>query len=117
MIVADGLTKRFDGFTAVDGVSLTVAHGALLALLGPNGAGKTTTVRMLSAILQPTEGRASINGYDVVTEAEVDEFLQLIPHARYVDVDRARHMVAGDRNDIFSAAVVEFLDGLRNELP
>jgi len=70
MIEATGLTKRFNGFTAVDGVSLTVGHGALLALLGPNGAGKTTTVRMLSAILRPTLGSARINGFDVVTEAE-----------------------------------------------
>ncbi len=70
MIEAVGLTKRFDGFTAVDDVTLTVDHGRLLALLGPNGAGKTTTVRMLSAILKPTLGSARINGYDVVTEAD-----------------------------------------------
>jgi ABC-2 type transport system ATP-binding protein len=70
MIEARGLTKRFNDFTAVDGVSLTVTPGTLLALLGPNGAGKTTTVRMLSAILKPTFGSATINGYDVVTEAE-----------------------------------------------
>jgi len=70
MIEADNLTKRFNGFTAVDSVSLTVGPGALLALLGPNGAGKTTTVRMLSAILKPTLGSARINGYDVVTDAE-----------------------------------------------
>ncbi len=54
-------------------------------------------------------GRAS----DVVTEEEVAEFLQLIPHADYVDVDRARHMVAGDRNDIFTEAVLDFLKALR----
>ena len=54
-------------------------------------------------------GRAS----DVVTEAEVAEFLELIPHAEFVDVDKARHMVAGDRNDIFTAAVIEFLDRQR----
>lgn len=70
MIEAVGLTKRFDGFTAVDDVTLTVHHGRLLALLGPNGAGKTTTVRMLSAILKPTLGSARINGYDVVAEAD-----------------------------------------------
>ena len=50
-------------------------------------------------------GRAS----DVVTEEQVREFLELIPHASYVDVERARHMVAGDRNDIFTEAVVDFL--------
>lgn len=59
-------------------------------------------------------GRAS----DVVTEEQVEEFLQLIPHAEFVDVDKARHMVAGDRNDIFTEAVQAFLaqqrsDGLR----
>ena len=54
-------------------------------------------------------GRAS----DVVTEAEVQEFLELIPHAEYVDVDKAQHMVAGDRNDIFTAAVIDFLERQR----
>ena len=54
-------------------------------------------------------GRAS----DVVTEEEVEEFLHLIPHAEFVDVDKARHMVAGDRNDIFTAAVQEFLQRQR----
>ena len=65
MIELTGLTKTFDGFTAVDGVTLSVAAGEILALLGPNGAGKTTTVRMLAAILQPTAGRAVVAGYDV----------------------------------------------------
>jgi len=69
MIEANGLTKRFNGFTAVDHVSLSVKAGQLLALLGPNGAGKTTTVRMLSAILKPSEGHARINGFDVVQQA------------------------------------------------
>jgi pimeloyl-ACP methyl ester carboxylesterase len=50
-------------------------------------------------------GRAS----DVVTEEQVEEFLQLIPHAEFVDVEKARHMVAGDRNDIFTEAVEAFL--------
>ncbi|MDT8304494.1 MAG: ABC transporter ATP-binding protein [Anaerolineae bacterium] len=70
MITAEGLTKRFDDFEAVRGVSLEVREGELLALLGPNGAGKTTTVRMLSAILRPTAGRATVMGYDVVAEAD-----------------------------------------------
>ncbi len=70
MIEAENLTKQFDAFTAVQDLSLTVRKGELLALLGPNGAGKTTTVRMLSAILKPTSGRARINGYDVVSQAD-----------------------------------------------
>lgn len=65
MIELIGLTKQFDGFTAVDGVTLSVDAGEILALLGPNGAGKTTTVRMLAAILRPTAGQAFVAGYSV----------------------------------------------------
>lgn len=70
MIEARGLTKCFEQFTAVSDLSLSVAEGEVLALLGPNGAGKTTTVRMLAAILKPTEGHARIGGFDTVTEAK-----------------------------------------------
>lgn len=70
MIETRSLGKQFDDFVAVHDVSLQVAQGTLLALLGPNGAGKTTTVRMLSAILQPTRGSATVAGFDVVTEAD-----------------------------------------------
>ncbi len=70
MIEMVGLTKRFGDVLAVDGVDLQVEKGKVLALLGPNGAGKTTTVRMLAAILKPTEGYARVAGYDVVEEAQ-----------------------------------------------
>jgi ABC-2 type transport system ATP-binding protein len=66
MIELRDLTKRFDDFTAVDGVTLSVSSGEILALLGPNGAGKTTTVRMLAAILAPSSGHALIDGCSVV---------------------------------------------------
>jgi ABC-2 type transport system ATP-binding protein len=69
MIETNDLTKYFDGFKAVDGVSMTVKPGQILALLGQNGAGKTTTVRMLTALLNPTRGWARVNGYDVVSQA------------------------------------------------
>lgn len=69
MIELEDLTKEFERLTAVDGIDLQVGAGEVLALLGPNGAGKTTTVRMLSAILTPTAGRATIAGYDVVEES------------------------------------------------
>lgn len=65
MIEAQSLTRRFGTVTAVSDVSLSVPDGSLLALLGPNGAGKTTTIRMLSALLAPTEGTALVGGYDV----------------------------------------------------
>ncbi len=69
MILTDGLSKKFDDFLAVDGVSLHVEAGEVLALLGPNGAGKTTTVRMLTSVLRPTRGWARVAGYDVVKQA------------------------------------------------
>ena len=70
MILAEALTKRFDTLLAVDQVNLNVPPGQVLALLGPNGAGKTTTVRMLTSILRPTSGRATVAGFDVVRQPE-----------------------------------------------
>jgi len=61
-IEARGLVKRFDGFTAVDGVDLTVPEGAIYGVLGPNGAGKTTTLRMLLGIIDPDEGVRRVLG-------------------------------------------------------
>ncbi|HEX9035680.1 MAG TPA: ABC transporter ATP-binding protein [Ktedonobacterales bacterium] len=69
MIRASRLTRRFGDFTAVDGVSFDVPDGSILALLGPNGAGKTTTVRMLSGLISPSEGEASVAGYDIRHDA------------------------------------------------
>jgi ABC-2 type transport system ATP-binding protein len=66
MIETNDLSKQFNhDFWAVDGVTLTVQPGQILALLGQNGAGKTTTVRMLNALLKPTRGWARVGGYDI----------------------------------------------------
>ena len=62
MIEAHGLTRRFGDLTAVDGLDLHVDRGEVFGFLGPNGAGKTTTVRMLSALIAPTTGSATIAG-------------------------------------------------------
>src|SRR5438045_6714688 len=67
MIQARGLGRRF-GALAVEEMSLEVADGTLLALLAPDGAGKTTTVRMLSGLLAPTAGSATVAGCDVVDD-------------------------------------------------
>ena len=56
MIETNDLSKQFNDFWAVDGVTLSVKPGQILALLGQNGAGKTTTVRMLNSLLMPTRG-------------------------------------------------------------
>jgi len=69
LIHAENLTKQFERHTAVAGLNLDVHEGEVLAFLGPNGAGKTTTVRMLTSILRPTAGRATVAGYDVVEDA------------------------------------------------
>ena len=61
-IEARGLVKRFDGFTAVDGVDLAVPQGAIYGILGPNGAGKTTTLRMLLGIIDPDAGLRRVLG-------------------------------------------------------
>lgn len=62
MIETVALTKRYDGKTAVDGLTISVREGEVLGLLGPNGAGKTTTVRMLATLIAPTSGSATIAG-------------------------------------------------------
>src|SRR5574341_185088 len=66
MIETQDLSKQFNDFWAVDGVTLSVKPGQILALLGQNGAGKTTTVRMLTALLAPTRGWARVAGFDVI---------------------------------------------------
>jgi ABC-2 type transport system ATP-binding protein len=68
-IVVEGLQRSFDEVLAVQGVDLAVEEGEIYGFLGPNGAGKTTTVRMLTTLLLPTGGRASVAGHDVVKEA------------------------------------------------
>jgi ABC-2 type transport system ATP-binding protein len=69
-IRARGLGRRFGRAWAVRGLTFEVRPGEVLGLLGPNGAGKTTTVRMLTALIAPTEGDASIDGHDVRRDAE-----------------------------------------------
>lgn len=70
VIKAEGLVKRFGSVTAVDGISLEVPEGEIFGFLGPNGAGKTTTINMLCTLLGPTEGKASVGGYDCVREPD-----------------------------------------------
>ncbi|MER5561003.1 ATP-binding cassette domain-containing protein [Streptomyces sp. NPDC058961] len=65
-IYAEGLVKHFGDVRAVDGVDLAVPSGSVLGLLGPNGAGKTTVVRMLTTLLKPDAGHATVAGFDVV---------------------------------------------------
>ncbi len=67
MIETNDLSKQFHDFWAVEGVTINVQSGQILAFLGQNGAGKTTTIRMLTSLLEPTRGWARVAGYDVLT--------------------------------------------------
>jgi ABC-2 type transport system ATP-binding protein len=70
IIEARDLVKRFGKNTALDGVSLSVEQGTVLGLLGPNGSGKTTMIRVLSTLIRPDAGQASIAGFDVVKDGQ-----------------------------------------------
>jgi ABC-2 type transport system ATP-binding protein len=70
MITTENLSKQFDGNTAVDRLSLDIGEGEVFGFLGPNGAGKTTTVRMLTCLIAPTNGRATVMGYEVGKESQ-----------------------------------------------
>jgi ABC-2 type transport system ATP-binding protein len=70
MIRASGLTRRFGALTALDGLNLEIPRGEIFGLVGPDGAGKTTTVRLLCGLLDPTEGRVEVAGYDVARQPD-----------------------------------------------
>ncbi len=69
-VLAAGLTKRVGGVVAVDNLDLRIAAGEVVGVIGPNGAGKSTTIRMLCGLLRPTQGSASVAGFDVARAPE-----------------------------------------------
>jgi ABC-2 type transport system ATP-binding protein len=69
-IEVDNLTRDFNGLRAVDHISFGVEQGQIFGFLGPNGAGKTTTINLLLGLLEPTDGRAEVLGYDTRTQAD-----------------------------------------------
>ncbi|GAA3003532.1 ATP-binding cassette domain-containing protein [Streptosporangium longisporum] len=69
-ITAEGLVKKYGDVVALDRLDLSVPEGTVFGLLGPNGAGKTTTVRILTTLLRPDAGRATVAGFDVVRDAQ-----------------------------------------------
>jgi daunorubicin resistance ABC transporter ATP-binding subunit len=140
-IVVDEVTKRYGQHTALERVSLDVKRGSVLALLGPNGAGKTTLVRVLTTLLQPDRGRASVAGYDVVAEAAavrrsiglvgqhaaVDEYLtgreNLMLVARLLRMNRTESEAAAEAalesfglTEIGDVPVASYSGGLRRRL-
>ncbi|MEK7793832.1 MAG: ABC transporter ATP-binding protein [Candidatus Hydrogenedentota bacterium] len=80
MIKTEGLTKKFGDKIAVDRLDLEIAEGEFFCYLGPNGAGKTTTIKMLTGLIQPTSGRATLGGFDIQKDpVRTKELLGYIP--------------------------------------
>lgn len=82
MIELQDLTRKFNGLTAVDGITFNVEEGEIFGLLGPNGAGKTTTVRILCCLIRPSAGKAFVGGYEVGMDAlKIREIVGLLPES------------------------------------
>ncbi|HUJ50114.1 MAG TPA: ATP-binding cassette domain-containing protein, partial [Bryobacteraceae bacterium] len=80
MITVNGLTKRYARTVAVDHISFEVQKGQIVGFLGPNGAGKTTTMRILTCFLPPSEGSATVAGFDVLEKPlEVKKRIGYLP--------------------------------------
>jgi ABC-2 type transport system ATP-binding protein len=115
MIEANGLTKTYGSLTALDNLSLSIGAGEVYGFIGPNGAGKSTTMKILSCLLKPDSGRASVCGLDVKTQGDdvrrvlgympdflgvyedltVDEYLQFFASAFGIDRRRRRATIDG----------------------
>ena len=94
MIRVEGIHKSFGAVHAVRGVSFEAPDGKITGLLGPNGAGKSTTLRVLYTVLRPDEGRASIDGADVVTQSlEARRRIGALPVIAGFNVGRIFHIV------------------------
>ncbi|WP_378735310.1 ATP-binding cassette domain-containing protein [Nocardia brasiliensis] len=140
-IVAEGLVKRYGDVIALDGLDLSVPEGTVTALLGPNGAGKTTTVRVLSTLLVPDAGRATVAGVDVLRDprtlrsrigasgqyAAVDEYLtgfenlEMVGRLYHLGVqrskERARELLDRFRlSDAADRPVKTYSGGMRRRL-
>mgnify|MGYP000025005463 CR=1 FL=1 len=118
MIIAENLTKKFNGFTAVDHISFKVEKGEIFGFLGPNGAGKSTTIRMLCTLTKPTEGTAVVGGYDIIKQPEqvrkviglVAEKLILYPHLTAVENLKFFGKLYGLRGKKLEERIKELLD-------
>ena len=88
MLKIQNLSKNFGTRIAVDNLTLNINGGQIFGLLGPNGAGKTTLVRMLTLLAKVTSGTATIDGHDILADAEeVKELIGVVPQNLNLDYD------------------------------
>ena len=100
-IKVDSLSKRFQKFKALDNISFQIDEGEIFGFLGPNGAGKSTTMMILTTLLKPTSGNASVQGFDVVTQAKkVRENIGFVQQEIGVD-----EYLTGKENLIFQSRI------------
>jgi ABC-2 type transport system ATP-binding protein len=86
ILETEALTRCFGNLTAVDALTISVDSGEVFGLLGPNGAGKTTVIKMLTTLLPPTSGKATVGGFDIVRQAaKVRRIIGYVPQALSVD--------------------------------
>jgi ABC-2 type transport system ATP-binding protein len=96
MLEVQNLVKKYDGFTAVKGISFDIKEGEIFSLLGPNGAGKTTTISMLSTLYVPTSGDATIDGHSVRKDPmRVRNAIGVVPQdlALYEDLSARENLI------------------------
>jgi len=99
------LTRRFGELTAVDGIDLEIRHGELFSLLGPNGAGKSTIIKMLSCLLRPTSGTATVMGRDISMEP--------IAIKQVIDVSPQETAIAENLNAWENLGLIAGLHGIK----
>src|SRR5215208_3602839 len=88
MIQVNGLTKDYGARRAIDNLSFDAEQGEIVGFLGPNGAGKTTTMRILTGYMPPTNGTATVAGYDIIEESlEVRKRVGYLPETVPIDKD------------------------------
>jgi len=96
IIQTENLVRDFNSFRAVDHISFQVEKGEIFGLLGPNGAGKTTTIRMLTGVLEPTEGCARIGGYDIQEDPiQAKQMMGIVPEMAnaYIDLSAMNNLL------------------------
>ena len=109
-IQVKGLTKKYNGFTAVDNISFDVKYGEIFAFLGPNGAGKSTTINILTTVLNPTSGKTMVNGFPSSQQSDVRKSFGIVFQDPSVDTELTAY-----ENMEFHAILYKMPKGVRDQ--